>query len=185
MHYHYQSVLVQVRMINSILIWIPKDFQAKMSNENFQTYTPILGKKSTLWVSKLSPRPKSPKTVVSKPRLCVTPGKIFFNKKCKPKRTYLLPDLLPETNKPSTSKTTNISPQARNIYAKMGNYNYVVSPVGLYIKGIKSPHLKSPRSDNMETPEDNLSPKKKTPTQSRSQKIKSKRPKEVNRIRYK
>jgi len=65
-----------------------KDFQAKMSNENFKTYTPILRKKSTLRVPKLSPRPKStiPKTVVSKPRLCITPGKISSNKKCKPKR---------------------------------------------------------------------------------------------------
>jgi len=164
-----------------------KDFQAKMSNENFKTYTlSILGNKSTLRVPKLSPRRKSTspsskhcsasKTVVSKPRLFVTPGKISSNKKCKPKRTYF-PNLLPETNKQSKP---NISPQEKSIYTQIGNYDHVVSPVGMYIKGIESRLIKNPRSKT----EMLSAPKRKT-TRSPSPKMKfrlsPKRPKEVNR----
>jgi len=161
-----------------------KDFQAKMSNENFKTYTlSILGNKSTLRVPKLSPRKKSTspsskhcsasKTVVSKPRLFVTPGKISSNKKCKSKRTYF-PNLLPETNKP------DISPQAKSIYPQIGNYDHVVSPVGMYIKGIESRLIKNSRSKT-----ETLSVPKRKTTRSPSPKMKfrlsPKRSKEVNR----
>ncbi|XP_011648380.1 uncharacterized protein LOC105434367 [Pogonomyrmex barbatus] len=91
------------------------------------------------------------KPVVSKPRLFVTPGKSPVNKGCKPKRTYF-PDM-PETkqNKPE------VNSHAQSIYRQIGNYDHVISPIALYIKGIDSP-VKNLKPKTNEIP---LTPKKK------------------------
>ncbi|XP_025986716.2 uncharacterized protein LOC105196883 isoform X2 [Solenopsis invicta] len=129
-----------------------KDVRAKRtSNENANmvstcALSTLLGNKPTIRVSRLSPKRKSTspsstkrgstgKTLhVPKSRLFVTPGKKSpVNSGCKPKRTYF-PDMLPRTN-----------PGAKTIFREIGNYEHVTSPVGLYIKGVNSPLIKTPR----------------------------------------
>ncbi|XP_011882734.1 PREDICTED: uncharacterized protein LOC105570264 [Vollenhovia emeryi] len=113
----------------------------KTLGEKLGTSSVLSGHKKTLRTPrtpKLSPRKTSPssaklsanKTVVSKPRLFVTPGKQSVNKGCKPKRIYF-PNLMPKQNK----QESNINPHAKKIYQQMGNYDHVISPVAQYIKG--------------------------------------------------
>jgi len=159
-----------------------QDGQAeKTFNKDFNTcaLSVVLENEQTLQVPKSSPRkksitPSSTKKLVTKPRLFITPGKTLVNKNCKPKRTYF-PNLLPGMNK----QNKHISPQAKNIYRQIGNYDHVISPVGMYIKGAESYLTKNLKSvtDKML-----LTPKKKI-TQSSNSKIKlqlSPKPKEVN-----
>ncbi|XP_024868007.1 uncharacterized protein LOC112452160 isoform X1 [Temnothorax curvispinosus] len=123
-----------------------KDIRAKkskkMSNENLDSCSSILLGNKSLRTPKRSPGKKSispssakhrpTKTFVSKPRLFMTPGKTPV-KGCRPKRQYF-PTLLPNLNKQDESTM-------KKIYRQMENYDHVVSPVGMYIKG-KKPYLK-------------------------------------------
>ncbi|XP_011055874.1 PREDICTED: uncharacterized protein LOC105146925 isoform X2 [Acromyrmex echinatior] len=138
-----------------------QDLQAeKMFNKDICALSVVLEDEQTLQVPKPSPRKKSispsstKKTVATKPRLFITPGKTLVNKNCKPKRTYF-PNLLPGMNK----QNKHVSPQAKNIYRQIGNYDHVISPVGMYIKGAESHLIKNlkPITDKML-----LTPKKKT-----------------------
>lgn len=164
-----------------------KDARTKKKNENFGTRSPsvLLGNKPTLRIPKLSPRKKSispsakyrhtNKTVVSKPQLFITPGKTYSNKNCRSKRTYF-PNLLPGQNK---QDEPNINPHAKKVYRQIGNYDHVISPVGMYIKG-KESCLKIKPTTN----EKLLIPKRKK-TRSPSPKLKFRlsleRPKEVSK----
>lgn len=177
-----------------------KDIRAKMSNENAGTgnvrlstctLSTLLGNKPTLGIPKLSPRRKSTsssptkhcptsKTLVSKPRLFVTPGKkspVNFGSKVK--RTYF-PNMLPGMNKQSETKS---GPGAR-IFREIGNYEHVISPVGLYIKGVDS-HLTKKPKPKMDGKL--LTPRKQT-IRSSSPKVKlrvsPKRAEEVNDIKF-
>ncbi|XP_077264959.1 uncharacterized protein LOC143898967 isoform X2 [Temnothorax americanus] len=130
-----------------------KDIRAKkMSNENLDSCSSILLGNKSLRTPKRSPGKKSispssakrrpTKTFVSKPRLFMTPGKTPV-KGCRPKRQYF-PTLLPNLNKQDESTM-------KNIYRQMENYDHVVSPVGMYIKG-KKPYLKKnlqPKTDEV------------------------------------
>lgn len=83
------------------------------------------------------------KTAVSKPRLFVTPGKTPNNKNNTKKRIYF-PDLTTSSTKQITE--SNISPHAKSIYRHMGlNYDTVISPVGMYIKGTNPQLIKNVR----------------------------------------
>ncbi|XP_018348382.1 PREDICTED: uncharacterized protein LOC108752204 [Trachymyrmex septentrionalis] len=148
-----------------------QDVQAeKTPKKDFNTcaLSVVLEDEQTSQVPKPSPRKKSispsstKKAVVTKPRLFITPGKTPVNKNCKPKRTYF-PSLLPKMNK----QNKHVSPQAKNIYRQIGNYDHVISPVGMYIKGAES-HL----TKNLKSITDKilLTPKKKT-TQSSNSKM--------------
>ncbi|KYQ57863.1 hypothetical protein ALC60_03165 [Trachymyrmex zeteki] len=159
-----------------------QDVQAeKTPNKDFNTcaLSVVLQDKQTLQIPKPSPRKKSispsskkcystNKTVVSKPRLFTTPGKTLVNKNCKPKRTYF-PNFLPEMN----VQNKHASPQVKNIYRQIGNYDHVVSPVGMYIKGTESHLIK-----NLKPKTDKILPKRKLITQSPNSKIKLQSPKE-------
>lgn len=128
-----------------------------------------------------SPRRRSTsnKVVVTKPRLFVTPGKTPTNRTaCKGKRTYF-PNLV---DTPGKLKELNGSPHARSIYRQMGlNYDSIVSPVGMYIRGT-DPHLTKnlrPKTDEMlltprRTPSKNQKPEMKF-------KLSPRRPKEVRK----
>ncbi|XP_011140014.1 uncharacterized protein LOC105183509 isoform X2 [Harpegnathos saltator] len=127
-------------------------------------------------------RSPSPKTVgVPKPRLFITPGKTPgktpVNKTaCKEKRTYFhnlgVNSNKKEKLKKSSNKESNISPCTQSICRKMGlNYDSVISPVGMYIKGT-NPHLIKnlrPKTDEML-----LTPTKKQPMPSANTKPKMK-----------
>ncbi|XP_029170060.1 uncharacterized protein LOC114939804 [Nylanderia fulva] len=118
-------------------------------------------KKST---SSLSPKCSTNNMVVSKPKLFVTPGKTPTKKSCKPKRSYF-PDLVGGMNKEKKP-----SPHLKTIYQQLENYDYVVSPVGMYIKGT-DPHLiKNLRS---KTNEKLLTPREKQIKRSLSPKLKA------------
>ncbi|KYN10518.1 PREDICTED: uncharacterized protein LOC108768753 [Trachymyrmex cornetzi] len=147
-----------------------QDVQAeKTPNKDFNTcaLSVVLEDKQTLQISNSSPRKKSisppstKKPVVTKPRLFITPGKTL-DKNCKPKRAYF-PNLLPGMNK----QNKHVSPQARNIYRQIGNYDHVISPVGVYIKGAEFYQTKNLKPITDKTL---LTPKKKS-TQSPNSKM--------------
>ncbi|KAM0735539.1 hypothetical protein ACS0PU_010687 [Formica fusca] len=152
-----------------------KDVQIKeISRENFGSH---LGDKVENTIlkerefSKMRKKSRSPllakcstnKPVVSKPRLFVTPGKMLVNKSCKPKRTYF-PNLVVGMN-----KEKDVSSHPKSIYRQIENYDHVVSPVGMYIKGT-DPHLI--KNLRPKTDENLLTPRKKQIMRSRSPKPK-------------
>ncbi|XP_011868108.1 PREDICTED: uncharacterized protein LOC105562147 [Vollenhovia emeryi] len=151
----YKPLLNQLHRLKST----SRDARAtKTPSEKFSTSSVLSGHKKTLRTPrtpKLSPRKTSPssaklsahKTVVSKPRLFVTPGKQSVNKGCKPKRIYF-PNLMPEQNKPES----NINLHAKKIYRQMGNYDHVTSPVALYIKGKEQKKNQLPKTPDKLTP---------------------------------
>lgn len=136
--------------------------------------------------------PSSKTLVVSKPKLFMTPGKSPVSKTvCKEKRTYF-PNLIINPHKEiakeklqkESNKVLNVSPSTQSICRRMGlNYDSVISPVGMYIKGT-NPHLIKnlrPKTDEML-----LTPRKKESTQSANTKpemkfrLSPKRPKQVS-----
>ncbi|XP_071559194.1 uncharacterized protein [Temnothorax nylanderi] len=144
----------------------------KMSNENLDSCSPILLGNKSLRIPKHSSRKKSispssakhrpTKTFVSKPRLFMTPGKTPV-KGCRPKRQYF-PTLLPNLNKQD-------EPTVKKIYRQMENYDHVVSPVGMYIKG-KKPYL----NKNLQLKPDEVFTSEKKQTRSPSPRIMKFRP---------
>lgn len=145
-----------------------KDVQTKeMSREDFG-FRHLGGKveNATLGVSKFSKMKKirgtsspmkcSTNKVISKPKLFVTPGKTPINKNCKPKRPFFTsPNPVVGMNK---KKKYNVSPHPKSIYQQIDNYDHVVSPVGMYIKGTDPQLMKNLRP---KTNENLLTPKKK------------------------
>lgn len=111
--------------------------------------------------------PSSPKcstnNIVSKPKLFVTPGKTPTKKSCKSKRSYF-PDLVGGIN-----KQKKLTPHPKNVYRQIENYDHVVSPVGMYIKGTDSHLIKNLRP---KTDEKLLTPRKKQIKRSPSPKLK-------------
>lgn len=135
-----------------------KDARPKKKNENLDIRSPsvLLGNKPTLRIPKFSPKKKSTspsakysptnKTIVSKPQLFTTPGKTYsVNKNYRSKRTYF-PNLLPGQNK---QDEPNINPHAKKIYRQIGNYDHVISPVRMYIKGKESLKIKPTTNEKL------------------------------------
>lgn len=166
-----------------------KDIRKKeMSREDFN-FRHLGGKieNATLGVSKFSrmkkkrspsPMKCSTNKMVSKPKLFVTPGKTPI-KSCKPKRTYFTsPNLVMGMN-----KKKNVSPHPKSIYQQIENYDHVVSPVGMYIKGTDPQLMKNLRP---KTNKNLLTPKKKqmrspSPKPKVKFRLSPKQPKEVSK----
>ncbi|XP_032664075.1 uncharacterized protein LOC116840872 isoform X2 [Odontomachus brunneus] len=170
-----------------------ESYKSRSTQSKKDVHTKKKSNVATLAVPK-TPRRKnsrspSPKTlVVSKPKLFITPGKSPVINACKEKRTYF-PNLVANPHKQEklqkdSKKVLNISPSTQSICRRMGlNYDSVISPVGMYIKGT-NPHLIKnlrPKTDEML-----LTPRRKERMQSTSTKaemkfrLSPKRPKKVN-----
>ncbi|XP_072756405.1 uncharacterized protein [Anoplolepis gracilipes] len=146
-----------------------EDFSSRPLGDKAKIATLEVPKFSGIRKKSRSPSPakcSTNKIIVAKPKLFVTPRKTPVNKICKPKRTYF-PDLVVGTNK---EKKYNISPK-KSTYRQIENYDHVVSPVGMYIKGT-DPHLM--KNLRPKTDEKLLTPRKKQITQSPSPKPKMK-----------
>jgi len=155
-----------------------KDTRLKKTNKAHleASKSPMMRKKVTSSVAKhCSPNNNA---IASKPRLFVTPGKTV-TRTCNSKRTYF-PNLITATNK---QKGRDISPHEKKVYRQMGNYDHVISPVGMYIKSTNPSLVKNlrPKTDEML-----LTPKKKQAVLSASPKPKMKfrlSPKEKRKVR--
>ncbi|XP_011264008.1 uncharacterized protein LOC105256063 isoform X2 [Camponotus floridanus] len=130
-----------------------KDVQTKeMPGEDFG-FRHLGGKieNTILGVPKFSPMKCSTSKMVSKPKLFVTPGKKPIKRE--PKRIYFTsPNLVMGMN-----KKKNVSPHPKSIYQQIENYDHVVSPIGMYIKGtdpqlIKNLRPKTPKKKQMRSP---------------------------------
>lgn len=167
--------LLHETRLNSPVLNSSTSHDKKNVREKICTSSISLGHKS-LQTPKFSPRKKSTSPsstkrrstnkIVSKPRLFVTPGRTPI-KSCRPKRTYF-PNLLPGLKQDEPNSFV------KKIYRQIGNYDHVVSPVGLYIKGTDS-HLKK----NLRPKTDETSQKKQT-TQLPTSKIKSRLSPEIS-----
>ncbi|KMQ97191.1 leucine-rich repeat-containing protein [Lasius niger] len=155
-----------------------EDFGTRRLGDKIKIATLEVPKLSTM--RKKSKSPSSPKCsssniVVSKPKLFVTPGKSPINKSCKIKRTYF-PNLVGGMK----NKEKKLSPHPKNIYQQIDNYDHVVSPVGMYIKGTDPYLIKNLRP---KTDEKLLTPRKKQIMRSSGPKLKfqlsPKRPKKT------
>lgn len=130
---------------------------------------------------KISPSPMKCSTnkMVSKPKFFVTPGKTpIKSKSCKPKRIYFTSPNLTKMN-----KKKDVSPHPKSIYQQIENYDHVVSPVGMYIKGTDPQLMKNLRP---KTNENLLTPKKKqmrspSPKPKMKFRLSPKQPKEVSK----
>lgn len=134
------------------------NFDSRHLGDRVENATLKVPKFSRMGKKSRSPSPMKCSTnkMVSKPKLFVTPGKMSINKSCKPKRTYFTsPNLVMGMNK---KKKFNVSPHPKSIYRQIENYDHVVSPVGMYIKGT-DPHLM--QNLRPKTNENLLTPKKK------------------------
>ncbi|XP_014474977.1 PREDICTED: uncharacterized protein LOC106744581 isoform X2 [Dinoponera quadriceps] len=135
-----------------------KDARAKEANKvNVATLTAPKSSitRGTRGGTSRSPSPKI--FAVPKPKLFITPGKTPAKRTvCREKRTYFrnagVSPIKQENLKKSSNKEPDISPCAQSICRKMGlNYDSVISPVGMYIKGT-NPHLIKnlrPKTDEM------------------------------------
>lgn len=119
-------------------------------------------------------------TTVSKPKLFVTPGKTVTGKTVyKKKRTYFH-DMVD----PVQEEKSNISSHAKSVYRQMGlNYDTVISPVGMYIRGTDTHLMKNLRPKTNEmllTPRKTRTPSSATPKSKMKFKLSPKQMKEVN-----
>lgn len=132
-----------------------KDVYTKGANR--ATVATLAAPKSSTTRGKNSRSP-SPKTLaVPKPKLFITPGKTSVRRTARREQHTYFRNLKDSPNKQGnlkkdSNKATNISPCVQSIYRRMGmNYDSVISPVGMYIKGT-NPHLIKnlrPKTDEM------------------------------------
>ncbi|KAL0111819.1 hypothetical protein PUN28_013185 [Cardiocondyla obscurior] len=153
----YKSYLLQEKLNKSYCE--QENVQAeKVLNDNFGkcTLSHLSPNKKTLHQPKVSPNkmntsPSSaenyPRKTDVQPRLFLTPGKlpVRSNSGYRPTGKYFS-NLSPRLNK---GKQLNMNVQAGKIYSQMGNYDHVVSPVGMYIKGAPLKKNEPPKTNEM------------------------------------